>query len=144
MKKISNIKITIIFFVLIIPISLFTQSKSENVKERLQELFVLASYEKNDQAASYIVYRGSDETRRWKDVYIYTNENEDKEVNRGCKDIKEMLANGGDYKFLKFKTETESEGEWCIWEVQFTQGEKKKVYFACLKINGKYCLGDID
>ena len=63
MKKISNIKITIIFFVLIIPISLFTQSKSENVKERLQELFVLVSYEKNDQAASYIVYRGSDETR---------------------------------------------------------------------------------
>jgi hypothetical protein len=120
-----------------------SQSKSEKVKVRLTELFALAKAEKFSDAASYLVYRGKDESRRWKDVYIYSNENEDKEVTRVCKEIKGMLT-GGSYEFAKFKTETESEGEWCIWEVNFSTGEQKKVYFACLLINGVYCLGDID
>lgn len=136
--------ISLVFILFLLHNISFPQSKSDKVQARLTELFALAKADKYSDAASYIVYRGKDDARRWKDVYNYYYENEDKEVSRVCKQIKELLENGGTCNFAKFKTEAESEGEWCIWEVNFSAGEKKKVSFACLLIKGVYCLGDID
>lgn len=133
-----------IIMLLILPYISFSQSKSEKVRDRLIELFSLCKQDKFSEAASYIVYRGSDETRKWNDVYDSSNAAEMKEVKQVCIGIKYDLENGGDIEFAEFKTETESEGEWCIWKVQFNSGKKNKVYFAFLEINGKYCLGDID
>jgi hypothetical protein len=128
----------------ILPYILLSQSKSERVKGRLVELFELAKDDKYSDAASYIVYRGMDESRKWKDVYDYENAKDQEDVVNICSRIKTYLEIGGDYEFRKFKTETESEGEWFIWEVSFYKLEDKRVYFAFLKIKGKYCLGDID
>jgi len=137
-------KTIIISVLVLISGQLYSQSKSEKVKTRLIELFYLVKDNKYSETASYIVYSGSDKSRSWKDVYDYNNETEKTDVDMVCQHIKTLLDNGGDYSFVKFQTETESEGQWCIWELSFSSGEKKKVYFAFLKIKGKYCLGDID
>jgi len=144
MNKLNKLKITLIFVVFTIPLLTFSQSKSEKVKDRLIELFDLCKEDKFSDAASYIVYSGEDKSRSWKDIYTYNNETERKDVDMVCNRIKSLLTSGGDYEFVKFQTETESEGEWCIWELKFSTGKDKKVYFAFLKIKGKYCLGDID
>lgn len=134
----------ILVFLFIISNHSFSQSKSEKVKTRMIELFELVKENNYSDAASYLVYRGEDKSRKWKDHYDYNNETEGLDVDRLCKEINAMLTGGGGYEFVKFRTETESEGQWCIWELKFENIPDSKFYFACLKIKGKYCLGDID
>lgn len=122
----------------------YSQSKSEKVKTRLVELFGLVKDNKYSEAAAYFVYRGVDTARKWNDYCKYDTDEEKLAVDRACKEIKNMITDGGDYEFVKFQTETESEGQWCIWELKFENKPDKKIYFAFLKIKGKYCLGDID
>lgn len=119
---------------------IFAQGKEES-KADLIKLFTYCKNGHPDSAALYIVYRGNDEQRKWKDTYNYENESEKFEVDQACIRIKKNLESSPDFIFKEFKKETESEGTWHIWEVLFGD---KKVYFALLKINGKYCLGDID
>lgn len=92
-------------------------------------------------AADYIVYSGSDETSQWKDTYDYDNETERYQVEQTCRRINSYLELAPDWVFGEFKKDKESEGTWYVWEFLFGS---KKVYFALLKINGRYCLGDID
>ena len=143
MKNISRL-IFLFLIISLLPFTSFSQSKSGKVRTRLIELFDLCKNDKYPDAASYIVYSGDDKSRSWKDVYDYNNEMEAKDVDMVCRRIKSILETGSDYEFIKFQTETETEGEWCIWELKFSTGEQKKIYFAFLKIKGKYCLGDID
>ena len=146
MKKLSII--LILFFTFILSSSfVFAQvSESELVKERLIELFNLSSESNYTDAASYCIYRGSDESRKWNDVYNPESEEEIKQVIGICNRIKRYLDESTDHDYVKFKTEEESEGVWNIWEVIFTKesGEKNKRYFAFLEINGEYAIGDID
>jgi len=129
-------------FLLIISSSLFSQSDA--VGERLQKLFVLCFTDNYKTASKYIVYRGDDTSRNWKDVYNYYNENEKKAVVDVCTRIKNYLQNGGDYELTDFTEKDESEGTWYTWLVEFQRGDKKKVYFSFLKIRKRYALGDID
>lgn len=126
--------------------NLFSQtSKSDKVKQRLIELFELSQNDDFKAACSYIVYRGEDSTRQWIDYLNENNTDELKYAREVCKEIKSYLLGCPDYEFKKFSTETESEGQWCVWKVDFcTTGQVKTKYFAFLKIKGKYCLGDID
>ena len=49
------------------------------------------------------------------------------------------------YELSRFFEKTESEGIWYVWETIFERnGKKGKVYFAFLKIRGRYALADID
>ena len=122
----------------------FTQDEtSEKVADRLRKLFVLSFSDNYKVAAKYIVYRGSDSTRIWKDVYNFSKTDEKDAVIDVCTRIKNHLIEGGDYELTEFKTEEESEGKWYVWEVVFKNGNVKR-YFAFLKIKGKFALGDID
>ena len=127
-------------------VNLYSQtSKSEKVKECLLELFELSQKDDFKSACKYIVYRGEDITRQWNDYLNENNSDELKYAREICKEIKSYLLECPDYEFKKFTTETESEGEWCVWKVEFySSGQTKTKYFAFLKIKGKYCLGDID
>jgi hypothetical protein len=126
--------------------TLFSQtSKSDKVKERLLELFELSQNDDYASACKYMVYRGEDKQRRWKDWLDENNADEFKDSKQICLRIKSYLMECPEYEFKNFSTETESEGEWCIWQVEFCiSGKTKTQYFAFLKIKGKYCLGDID
>ena len=120
-------------------------SKSDIVKQRLLKLFELSLNDNYTSACKYIVYRGDDKSREWKDWLNKNNPDELKYSREVCREIKSYLTECSDYELIKFTTETESEGEWCVWQVNFcSQGQVKTKYFAFLKIRGKYCLGDID
>jgi hypothetical protein len=143
LNNMKSILISILIFILISS-QIQSQTKKTLVKDRLVQLFELAKTDNYEEAATYIVYRGDDDSRKWKDTCNFKNENEQKYVTEVCRDIKYLLAGGGDYTFGKFKTETESEGTWYIWEVKFSKGETKSAYFAFLYIKNNYSIGDID
>jgi hypothetical protein len=137
-----KIKILICLIGLFVTVNSYAQSDA--VGERLQKLFVLSFTDNYKAAAKYIVYRGDDTSRAWKDVYDYYNEEEKKAVIDICKRIKNYLVTGGDYELTDFTEEEESEGTWYTWLVEFQKGDKRKVSFSFLKIGKKYALGDID
>ena len=120
-------------------------SKEEQVKKRLKELFAICKSGDFSKADEYLVYRGKDQDRKWKDVYDYSNANESTRVDNTCRRIKRDLDVYGPYEITKYTVKTESEGEWNILEVTFKDGEQSgKRLFAFLKIKGNWALGDID
>jgi hypothetical protein len=126
------------------------------VKQTLEELFkICQDIDWKDpkvtelgpfyKADRYVVYRGPDRERRWKDFANYSDPEERKNVDGVCVRINETINRSGNYEFGKFIIEKESEGTWHVWEVFYTEGDKKKrVYFAFLKIGDRYGIGDID
>ena len=122
-----------------------SDSKEEKTRESLEQLFSLCASGDFEKAAGYIVYRGSDESREWKDTCTYSNEEEKEQVNSVCARINEYMAGGSRYSFGGFSTEEEPEGEWLALEVSFTSpGKQEKAIFAFLEIGGRCALGDID
>lgn len=121
------------------------RNNSEEVKARLTELFDLCRRDDLDAAAAYFVYRGPDDSRKWKDVYHASDSMERAEVKDICLRIKSYLDTSDGYEFGAIKVEREREGEWHALEVSFRQGnEKKKAIFAFLRIKGRFAIGDID
>jgi len=97
------------------------------------------------RAAPYIVYRGDDKTRSWKDVANYRKEDEKKGVDEICLRINGTVNRDTGYKIIKYLTSKESEGTWHVLVVTYLKkGVTKQLAFAFLKINGKFALGDID
>jgi hypothetical protein len=146
MKKLSIVSVVIITFTFISSTVFAQTDDREIVKDRLLELFNLSLESNYTEAASYCVYRGSDESREWKDVCNYEDEEDIKDVKGICNRIKKYLDESIEYSFGEFSTESESEGVWTVWEVIFVKGnnESYKRYFCFLEINGKYAIGDID
>jgi hypothetical protein len=124
--------------------SVYSQSKSEKIKTILIKLFEYCANDDYGNASKFLVYTGEDTTRRYTDVYDYSNENDKKEIVSLCREIKGIVENGGEFEFTQFTTKKETEGVWNTWLVEFQKGSKKKAYFAFLKIKGNYALGDID
>ena len=97
------------------------------------------------KAASYIVYRGNDKKRAWKDFVNYNNPDEKTETDGICKRVNRTAGRDDNYHIIKFLTEKESEGTWHVLIVSYTvDGEDKKAAFAFLRIGNRYGLGDID
>jgi hypothetical protein len=97
------------------------------------------------KAAPYIIYRGSDEKRAWKDFANYSNAEEKKGVDAVCTRINESVNRDSNYKIVKYVTEEESEGIWHILMINYIRnGAEKKAAFAFLKIGNCFGLGDID
>ena len=124
--------------------SVYGQSKSEKIKTILIQLFEYCANDDYSNASKYLVYIGEDTTRRYTDVYDYSNENDKKEIVSLCREIKGIVEGGGEFEFTEFTTKKETEGLWNTWLVEFQKGSTKKAYFAFLKIKGNYALGDID
>jgi hypothetical protein len=97
------------------------------------------------KAAPYIVYRGEDEARKWKDIANYMNPAEKKGVDEVCERINQSVNQDNNYNILQYFTESESEGTWHILMVSYIKkGSEKKAAFAFLKIGDRFALGDID
>ena len=146
MKNLSIILVLVIVFTFISS-TVFGQTDDRKIiKERLLELFDLSLESNYSEAASYCVYRGSDLSRKWKDVCNYKDEEDIKEVKGICNRIKKYLDESTEYDFGEFSTESESEGVWNVWEVIFAKDndKQKKVYFCFLNIEDDYAIGDID
>ena len=97
------------------------------------------------KAAQYIVYRGADKKRAWKDFVNYSNADEKTETDGICKRVNRTAGQDNQYRIIKYITEKESEGTWHVLLVSYTaDGEEKKAAFAFLKIGKRFGLGDID
>ena len=115
------------------------------VETRLTELFDICKSGKAEDAASYFVYRGPDNARKWKDTLRADDPLEKAALEDACREIKSLLDSSQGYVLGSVKVQKESEGEWNALEVSFQQGEKtKKVVFAFLLTNGQFAVGDID
>ena len=97
------------------------------------------------KAAPYIIYRGDDKKRAWKDFANYKDAQEQLRVDEVCIKINRGLNQDSSYVIEKYFTETESEGTWHILMISYTRkGVPKKTAYAFLKVKGRFGLGDID
>jgi hypothetical protein len=97
------------------------------------------------KAAPYIVYRGDDKNRNWKDFANYNNANEKIQVDNVCERINRTANQDSTYRIIKYFTEMESEGTWHILMVTYKKkAVEKTTAYAFLKIGNKFGLGDID
>ncbi len=144
MKNLFSI-ILLLSFIFINSDYVSSQSKkSEKIKSVLLNLFEYCANDDYSNASKYLAYSGEDSTRRWSDLYDYSNDDDKKDIVALCNEIKNIVGSGGEFEFVEFSAKKEKEGEWLVWRIDFQSGNKKKVYFACLKIKGIYALGDID
>lgn len=121
------------------------KTKAELAKKRLAELFQLCRQHDHERLASYLVYRGEKEKRKWKDTYKYDGTDDNKQVEWRCDNIRKLLLGYDSYEFGDVEIDRESEGEWVALQVIFRKGEERReTRFAFLKIRGRYCLGDMD
>ncbi len=126
--------------------ALFAQNnkEAEQVKGVIHQIFELCKEEQDIRLAEFIVYRGDDQERRWKDVCNTSDPNDMERVRSIRRRIQKKII-PYKYEFIKFITEEESEGQWYVWELKLTKGDQtKKIYLAFLNIQGEFALGDID
>ena len=97
------------------------------------------------EAAPYVIYRGDDKKRKWKDFADYNKADEKLRVDEVCERINRTANQYSTYTIIKYFTETESEGTWHVLMVTYKNKDVKKTSaYAFLKINGRFGLGDID
>lgn len=97
------------------------------------------------KAAPYIIYRGDDKKRNWKDFADYSRADEKKQVDGVCERMNRTANQDSAYTITKYITETESEGTWHVLLVSYKKkGVEKTTAYAFLKIGKKFGLGDID
>ena len=98
-----------------------------------------------NKAATYIIYRGDDKKRSWKDFINYSNASEKIRVDEICMRINRTANQDSTFKIVKYFTETESEGTWHVLMVSYKKkGVEKTTAYAFLKIGKRFGLGDID
>lgn len=122
-------------------------ASEDAVKARLEALFatVREGGEKGAGAklAPFIVYRGGDETRRWKSAARYEGD-EVRQVDRIGDRIRKHLAAGAP-TFAKAETRSKGGEPWVAWTVTFGAGEgAAKALYACVRVGDTWLLGDID
>ncbi len=98
------------------------------------------------KAAPFIVYRGEDQSRKWKDIANYSLPEDKKGVDEVCERINRTANQDSlNYRIIKYHTETESEGTWHVLLVNYTRkGTQRTTAYAFLKIGNKFALGDVD
>ncbi len=97
------------------------------------------------KAATYIIYQGDDDKRRWKDFANYSNAEEKKRVDEVCYDINSTINQDSSYVITGFKTNKESEGMWYVLQVSYMKKDRKRnINFAFLKVKNRFGIGDID
>jgi hypothetical protein len=97
------------------------------------------------KVAPYIVYRGKDLKRKWKDNCNYALEEDKLGVDEICFKLNRTINKVDTFIIEKYSTEKESEGIWHILTISFNlKGKNKVMQFAFLKPGKTYLLGDID
>ena len=116
------------------------------VNASLDKILRLFSLSNNKTVAALIVYAGPDPERNWKSVCQYAHKEEKLRVDILSAQVRMLSEEAQDVKKGKFRIETESEGTWYLQEMIYTFPDEKteSKYFGFLKINGNYCLGDIN
>jgi hypothetical protein len=140
----AKVLVTVAFFLLLFSAIKAQTNAGDSIKlaNTLKELFTICrSADFKDpksfelglfyKAAPYIVYKGEDKTRAWKDLANYKNEEERKEVDAICERINGTVNRDSNFKIVQYLTYDK-------------KGVTKKATFAFLRIGDRFALGDID
>lgn len=118
---------------------------AEELKNVVKEIRKGCEANDYEYAAKWIVYRGDDATRKWKDLVNYANPPEHSLVASVCSKIDKAYGPAKSFEVVGYEEDTESEGTWHTIEALFLHdGKKKECSFSFLKIKDQYALGDID
>jgi hypothetical protein len=113
----------------------------KSLRNRVKQLVDFARDNKTKEFTECMVYRGEDESRKWKSAMTTADPDENGRVALLMKIIQTEMQDCQDYSYNKTTTDQESEGTWIVQPV--ICGEST-VYFAFLRIDGKLLLGDIE
>jgi hypothetical protein len=114
---------------------------SKNIQNRVKEIIEFAKQNNVQAFTESLVYRGEDETRRWKTSLTMQDTEESRQVHTWMSRIRNSFELCSEYSFAVLRTDREEEGTWLVQPVQC--GERT-IYFALLKIGDRYLLGDMD
>ncbi|GEM_PF-1368386 len=114
--------------------------RAEKVKKRIEEMFEVMESGQDADIASFVVYKGPDKKRKWKEVCDF-EKGGDRIVVGNAMDEIEKLMKLGEPEFVKFFTQKDGDRELLIWELK--AGGKKKIV-AMLDVGGTLALVDID
>jgi hypothetical protein len=154
--KYKNLLLVFFSFAMLAATAQKKTSDSAMVAKTLKELITLCRNvdfndtktvpkDKLNKIASYIIYKGDDEKRNWKDFANYADYLEKDRVDKMGLEISTTVSQADKYVITGFRTDTESEGKWYVLEVSYTQKRStRNINFAFLKIKGRFGLGDID
>ncbi len=113
----------------------------KSVQDKVEKLISYAKENKVKEFTENIVYRGEDESRRWRSAMNMNDTAEAERVTDFMKEVNFYIQNCPDRTFNEIRTESESEGTWIVMPVGCSTSI---VYFAFLRVNGELLLGDID
>jgi hypothetical protein len=114
-------------------------AKRDAVKQRLVALLELARDKKFADGAPFVVYRGDDPARKpWQETCDYARDK--LRVDVMLTRLRRLLAKG-EPVFTGFQAQRQSEGLWLVWSTTFGD---TKTELACLELDGKIAIGDID
>lgn len=118
---------------------------SETLKEIIMEIRKGCVNNDYEYASKFIVYRGDDPNRKWKDVVNYMNPPEHSLVASVCSKLNKAFGTANHFDLAGYGSETESEGTWHSIRAMFVDnGQKRECTFSFLYIKDQYALGDID
>ena len=113
----------------------------KNIEDLTNKLITAAMANNLDEFGKYLVYRGDDQSKRWKAAVNMSDSLERKDAAQFMERFNKSLASCSNYKNGDVRTEKESEGLWIIWPLDCGD---KIFSLAYLKINGQLLLGDTD
>jgi hypothetical protein len=115
-------------------------TEEDHVRSRFGDFIAAAGRGDGAATAPIILYRGPDETRKWKDVCDWSRESDRPFVESAIRRFAE-IRKAGPLRPKGFRREKESEGEWLIL---LYEAGGQPVSFAFLAVGDSYALGDID
>ena len=113
----------------------------KNIEEMTRK--IIRDVTKNDLASfgQQIIYRGDDESRRWRSGVNLSDSLEKQQAKEFMKKVGRHIENCNNYETGEILTEREAEGVWIVLPMKCAG---KVISFAYLRVNNKLMLGDTD
>ncbi len=113
----------------------------KTLEGKVKNIIALVKGDSLQGFAENLVYRGDDESRKWKSQLNFNDASEKQHATDFMQRVRRSITGCDDYKTNEVRTESESEGLWIVLPLQCGN---KTVSFAFLRINNELLLGDID
>jgi hypothetical protein len=127
------------------PKKLIAKDESGEVKERLEKLFTYANKGQYKKAAETIVYKGTDSTRKLKDVLDDDKPEELEQAMGICMNLHALDSAARKKEYYRFYIQKQPEGLWYNWIMVYhmRSGQHDTATFGFLKIKDKFALGGV-
>lgn len=144
-----------LFTILITPMFAQEQTDSLKASTTLEELFTACNSSSHqgdtediivfDRLASYIVFNGEDDDKKWKIACDYNKLDDRKIVDAFGKIVKAWLDDYSSYKITSYEKHIQDGGVWHVLFVTFVkEKEELNKIFEFIELGDKFLLGNIE